>query len=288
MRQRDGTGRFRLRELASLHANLRVLFVLALLLTLALFAYIFVQVHSSRSLSPIDFASMCLFALAAVLLCNVQLRCLRQLRFETRRKVERLTFVDPLSGVYNFRYLRQRLAEEVERARRLREPLSVVFLDFDRFKQVNDTFGHAEGNAVLEKIGAALRRAVRGEDFVGRVGGDEFLVVLPQTGREGAVTAAERLKAILDALELQTSSGRAVSFLTFSMGVAAFPDDATTIEGLLRAADQALYSAKARGGDCVVRPSDDRLPLDPAAILLDASACASPEPVQREATVRGD
>ena len=190
MRQRDGTGRFRLRELASLHANLRVLFVLALLLTLALFAYIFVQVHSSRSLSPIDFASMCLFALAAVLLCNVQLRCLRQLRFETRRKVERLTFVDPLSGVYNFRYLRQRLAEEVERARRLREPLSVVFLDFDRFKQVNDTFGHAEGNAVLEKIGAALRRAVRGEDFVGRVGGDEFLVVLPQTGREGAVTAS--------------------------------------------------------------------------------------------------
>jgi len=262
MKSRPTVERFRLRELASLHASLRGLLFLALLLTVALLTYIFVRVRLvGEVLSPLDFASMCLFALAAVLLCYVQLRCLRQLRCETRRKVERLTFVDPLSGAYNFRYLRQRLKEEFARARRLREPLAVVFLDFDHFKDVNDTFGHAEGNAVLEKIGGALRRAVRGEDFVGRLGGDEFLVVLPQT---------------------------TVSFLTFSMGVAAFPEDASAIEALLSEADKALYKAKALGGNCVAHHSDAVPPADdPGAILLDVGTCLRPDPPRQEASTRG-
>jgi len=277
--QRDAKGRFHLRELASLHADLRGLFFLALLLTLALLAYIFVRlVLLAHALSSVEFASMSLFALAAVLLCYVQLRCLRQLRHETRRGVERLTFVDPLSGVYNFRYLRQRLGEEFQRAARLREPLSVVFLDFDRFKEVNDTFGHAEGDAVLEKIGAALRQNVRGEDFVGRLGGDEFLLVLPQTPREGAARVAQRIKQALDAVELKTSNGTPVDFLTVSMGVATFPEDATTVESLLSVADGALYGAKARGGNCLERPSKElRLHKDPGALLLDVSTCARPD-----------
>jgi len=289
MKSRPTVERFRLRELASLHASLRGLLFLALLLTVALLTYIFVRVRLvGEVLSPLDFASMCLFALAAVLLCYVQLRCLRQLRCETRRKVERLTFVDPLSGAYNFRYLRQRLKEEFARARRLREPLAVVFLDFDHFKDVNDTFGHAEGNAVLEKIGGALRRAVRGEDFVGRLGGDEFLVVLPQTTRDGAVRAAERLKATLDTLDLRTTDGREVSFLTFSMGVAAFPEDASAIEALLSEADKALYKAKALGGNCVAHHSDAVPPADdPGAILLDVGTCLRPDPPRQEASTRG-
>jgi len=289
MTPRAVAGRFRLRELASLHANLRGLFLLALLLTASLLAYIFVRVRLVGDLlSPLDFASMCLFALAAVLLCYVQLRCLRQLRCETRRKVERLTFVDPLSGVYNFRYLRQRLREEFARARRLREPLAVIFLDFDHFKDVNDTFGHAEGNAVLEKVGGALRRAVRGEDFVGRLGGDEFLVVLPQTTRDGAVRAAERLKAALDALEWRTADGRDAGFLTFSMGVAAFPEDASAIEPLLSKADKALYKAKALGGNCVAHHTDGIPPAnDPGAILLDVGTCLRPDPPRQEASTRG-
>lgn len=289
MKQREGERRFHLRELASLHASLRGLFVLALGLTLALFAYIFARLSLvGWTLSTVEFASMCLFTFAAVLLCNVQLRCLHQLRCETRRDVERLTFVDALSGAYNFRYLRQRLGEELRRAARLGEPLSVAYLDFDHFKEVNDTFGHEEGNAVLEKIGGALRAGVRGEDFVGRLGGDEFVVVLPQTGREGAFRAAERIKDSLDCYRLVTSRGCPIRPLSFSIGVATFPDDAATAEDLLAQADRALYAAKRAGGDRIVGAADALCDSDgPAAILLDVSACAPPGPTQREAGIRG-
>jgi len=161
------------------------------------------------------------------------------MRHETREKIELMTFVDELTNVYNYRYLEERLSEELQRARRHGSPLSVAYIDFDNFKLVNDTFGHETGGAA------------RGEDFVGRLGGDEFLVVLPQTDTAGALIAAERIKKKLDSLDLVSHNGERVDFLSFSIGVATFPTNADDKDGLIQAADQAMYRAKKAGGDRV-------------------------------------
>ena len=94
-------------------------------------------------------------------------------------KARKRAITDELTGVYNYRYLEQRLTEELQRAKRHSSPLSVIYIDFDSFKLVNDTFGHETGNTVLQRVAQAARTSARGEDFVGRLGGDEFLIVRP-------------------------------------------------------------------------------------------------------------
>ncbi|MFP4056426.1 MAG: GGDEF domain-containing protein [Candidatus Brocadiia bacterium] len=242
---------FRLRELHSLHANLRFVLVLMLLLTLSLLTYMAVRVFLLRDVKLLDFFSLCFFAVACLVLCVGQLQCLRRMRHDTREKIEMMTFVDELTGVYNYRYLEQRLTEELQRAKRHGCPLAVIYMDFDNFKLVNDTFGHETGNTVLQRVSQVARASARGEDFVGRLGGDEFLVVLPQTDAAGALITAERIKKKLDSLELVASNGERIDFITFSMGVASYPADAESREDLLRAADEAMYRAKKAGGDRV-------------------------------------
>jgi diguanylate cyclase (GGDEF)-like protein len=182
----------------------------------------------------------------------VELRCLRQVRGQTRVRLEKLTFVDPLTGVYNYRYLRQRLGEEFARAKRYGEPLSVIYLDFDHFKELNDTFGHEAGNRVLVRIASQIRASSRSEDFVGRLGGDEFLIVLPRTDPDAARFVAERLKGALASVKLDAGPGKRIDFLTFSMGVAGYPAHVASRAELLRVADEALYRAKRQGGDRVL------------------------------------
>ncbi len=243
---------FRLQELHSLHSNLRLVFVLLVALTLLLIAYIAVRVWLVREpVRPIDFASLCFLVAACVLLCIGQLQCLRRMRHDTREKVETLTFVDELTGVHNYRYLEQRLGEELQRAKRHGYPLAVVYLDFDGFKLVNDTHGHEAGNTVLRRASQMLRNCIRGEDFLGRLGGDEFLIVLPHTDSSGALVAAERLRDKLASLDLVAPGGEKIDFMGFSMGVAACPASGETPEDLIRAADMAMYRAKRAGGDRV-------------------------------------
>ena len=243
---------FRLQELHALHANLRFVFLLMVLLTVCILGYMIVKVFIlAERLAPIEFTSLCLFALACVALCIGQLQCLKRMRHDTREKIETMTFVDELTGVYNFRYLEQRLAEELQRAKRHNSPLSVVYIDFDNFKLVNDTFGHETGNTVLQRASQITRSASRGEDFVGRLGGDEFVIVLPQTDTAGALIAAERIKKKLDAMELITNTGERLDVVTYSMGIASYPGNAETRDELIRAADEAMYRAKKAGGDRV-------------------------------------
>jgi diguanylate cyclase (GGDEF)-like protein len=243
---------FQLKELHSLHANLRVVLVLLLLLTACILAYMAVRIFVlTEPMLPTEFVSLCFFAAFCIALCVGQLYCLRHMRRDTRAKIEQLTFVDELTGVYNYRYLEQRLGEELQRAARHGYPLAIIYLDLDGFKMVNDTYGHEAGNEVLRRVSQMLRGHVRGEDFIGRLGGDEFLVVLPHTDDSGSLVAGERLRTKLAALEFAAPGGERIDFVGFSMGVASYPANGDTREQLIQAADQAMYRAKKSGGDRV-------------------------------------
>jgi diguanylate cyclase (GGDEF)-like protein len=145
-------------------------------------------------------------------------------------------------------------------AGRLKAPLSCLLLDLDRFKEVNDRYGHAAGDEVLAAVGDVLTTALRGSDFVGRYGGEELVVLLPDTDREGAVRVAEKLRASIEAIEPPAQVER---LITASIGVAVLPDDALDAESLLRMADRALYAAKADGRNRV-RAVDAELVEQPA------------------------
>jgi diguanylate cyclase (GGDEF)-like protein len=154
---------------------------------------------------------------------------------------------DPLTGFYNHRFLHERLGEEVVRSQRGRRPLSVLMLDLDDFKLVNDTFGHLFGDRVLVWCAELIRSTLRGSDIAARYGGDEFAVILPETDPDDARTAAER---ILEAFRERPFVGeqRGPVPLAASIGIATFPADGRTATELIAAADDALYRVKRAGG----------------------------------------
>jgi diguanylate cyclase (GGDEF)-like protein len=168
-----------------------------------------------------------------------------------RERLEELTFVDEATGVYNYRYLDIRLHEEMERIRRYGGSSAVLYLDLDRFKLVNDRFGHPTGNVVLMDIAQLLRRSIRGCDIVGRLGGDEFLVISPDTGPEQAAVLGRRMVRAVQDYTRETSGGSVIDFLSLKVGVAAFPANGRAIDEVIRAADNAVYEAKAQGGNRV-------------------------------------
>lgn len=153
---------------------------------------------------------------------------------------------DPLTGLYNRRFLEEYLVHERVRASRKNRPLSVIMLDIDHFKRVNDTFGHDAGDAVLRRMGLVLQGHVRGSDIACRIGGEEFALLLPEAS---LVTAYQRAERILDTVRhMQIKHrGQTLGSITVSLGVAAFPKHGDTPEALIRAADQALYQAKQSG-----------------------------------------
>jgi diguanylate cyclase (GGDEF)-like protein len=158
------------------------------------------------------------------------------------REVEQLSVTDPLTGLFNRRHLTSVLEQEMERHRRHELQLSLLTLDLVGFKQINDRFGHLEGDRMLESVGAAIRARLRGADQAFRWGGDEFAVVLPHTGSEGAFAVAQAL-----AEEISTVGGaEARARLSASIGVATFPCHGRTPAALMASADAALYEARAR------------------------------------------
>lgn len=157
---------------------------------------------------------------------------------------------DPLTGLYNRRYLDETLEREVSRARRELAPLSVVMLDIDHFKRINDTYGHQVGDEVLKLLGRTLLGDIRLEDVACRYGGEEFLILLPAMPLDTALARAEGWRRAVTSLAL-ARDGQLVRF-TISLGVAAFPQHGATPDELTRCADQALYRAKHEGRDRVV------------------------------------
>jgi diguanylate cyclase (GGDEF)-like protein len=165
---------------------------------------------------------------------------------EARARIEELSRRDPLTGLTNRRWLDEVLRIEVERARRYGAPFSVVMADLDHFKAVNDSHGHTVGDQVLKGAAKALSGATRITDVVGRYGGEEFLVVLPNTGLDQALTMAERLRSAVRAMPVSFRSEP----VTGSFGVAAWSRD-DSVAGLVGRADAALYEAKRAGRDRV-------------------------------------
>jgi diguanylate cyclase (GGDEF)-like protein len=157
--------------------------------------------------------------------------------------------IDPLTGVGNFRYLMTSLNREVERAHRFERSLSVLMLDLDRFKSVNDTFGHQRGDAVLREFATRVGREIREVDVLARYGGEEFVVVLPETSATGAQNLAERICNAIRSAPFDGEEGEAPLAVTVSIGGAVYPQQGTTSATLLKAADRALYQAKGGGRD---------------------------------------
>jgi len=158
---------------------------------------------------------------------------------------------DPLTGLFNRRYMRETLEREIHRARRHMHPLSVMMLDIDHFKRYNDTFGHAAGDNALRLVGDCLLNAIRAEDLACRYGGEEFIVILPQCSLSQAVTRAEQIRTSLRGLYAERP-GELPEVITASIGVAAFKETTEELDLLLKLVDEALYEAKHEGRDRVV------------------------------------
>ena len=187
-------------------------------------------------------------AAAAVAVAAV-LRCLRSTGKLTRqvRQLEQVSRSDPLTELPNRRYLEEQLRAAASAARRHHSPLSVLFIDVDSFKRVNDELGHHTGDGVLREVTQRIRATLRAEDILGRWGGEEFVAVLPATALDGALAVGERVRASAAAHPIAVD-GRAVS-VTLSVGCA--PWSGTT-ECTVRAAGDALGQAKRNGKNCVV------------------------------------
>lgn len=161
------------------------------------------------------------------------------------KRVHELLQTDEHTGLFNARYLKTQLTREVARSERFARPISLLFLDVDHFKEVNDQHGHLVGSAVLKEIGEVIASTIRGIDSAYRYGGDEFAVLLLETHAQGAAEVARRL---VNAVHSRNYTGLDKP-VTVSVGVAAFPDHAGTTIDLLDAADKAMYRAKKNGRD---------------------------------------
>ncbi len=177
----------------------------------------------------------------ALALANIRLRA----------TLQEQSWRDPLTGLFNRRYMEESLNREIRRAAREGYGLSLLMADLDHFKQLNDAFGHAAGDAVLRAFSQFLAGAVRAEDVACRFGGEEFVVILPKASLEDAHRRAEALREGIKVLRLNEPT-RLYPTTTMSLGVAAYPDHGTSAEQLILAADSAMYRAKALGRDRVV------------------------------------
>lgn len=169
-----------------------------------------------------------------------------------KRELERLSATDGLTGLYNYRYLHARLREEFRRAERHHDPLALIMADLNGFKALNDTYGYPFGEEVLRVVARSLVEAVRETDLVAHYGRDEFVVLLPRTPSDGALSVAERTRGALCRVRVE---GRPVQArVAASLGVSAYPaQEANSPEGLLRLANEALYRSKRAGRDQVSR-----------------------------------
>ena len=182
-------------------------------------------------------------------ICSVMSGAIRNaILFE---KTKRLTFTDDLTALYNSRFMSLYLDRELKRCRRMRSSLSLLFMDLDGFKAINDTHGHLAGSRTLVEVGAALEKTVRDADVVIRYGGDEFVILFPETPLSGGLVIAERIRQVIGASRFLASMDLDAR-VSASIGLAAYPESADDVRTLIACADQAMYKAKALGKNRVV------------------------------------
>jgi len=166
-------------------------------------------------------------------------------------RVKHRIWLDPLTGIFNRRYFENQLSKELQRASRYEHTLAILFVDIDQFKKINDEYGHQVGDKVLDQLSDILERSVRGVDVVARYGGDEFIVLLPETKKSHAIKTAERILKHIKSYDFFKDDLK-VKDLHVSIGVAGFPEDAGGTYELIKKADTALYQAKHEGGARVI------------------------------------
>jgi diguanylate cyclase (GGDEF)-like protein len=171
-------------------------------------------------------------------------------------ELERMAHTDGLTGLFNRRFFMQRLGEEFERVRRHKGVLSVLLFDLDHFKSINDTYGHDLGDSVLVAIGEVTEQIKRVSDIAARIGGEEFALLLPETGKQGAINLAQRLRKAIEEYPYRTKLEKSL-YVTASIGVATVTQSNTAPENLLKVADRALYRAKHNGRNMVCIDDED-------------------------------
>ncbi|MBI3920313.1 MAG: GAF domain-containing protein [Armatimonadetes bacterium] len=177
-------------------------------------------------------------------------------RAQLFQKVEQLAITDSLTGLYNYRYFRERLNEAMRHGERYSRSVSLLMMDLDHFKQHNDTFGHPSGDRLLRKVSEIVADCLREVDFLARYGGEEFAVILQDTEKDGALAVAEKIRASVEKATFYGDAENPVLRKTISVGVAALPMDAETDEALINEADTALYRAKESGRNRVCAAGD--------------------------------
>ncbi|RME44696.1 MAG: GGDEF domain-containing protein, partial [Chloroflexi bacterium] len=175
--------------------------------------------------------------------------------------------LDSKTGLWNARYFLELYTSELERAKRFNRPLSLIMADLDLLRNINNTYGHLAGDAVLAGIGKIIRDNIRTYDIAGRFGGEEFAIVLPETDTTEVRFIAERIRQVVEDTGFEVCSSPTPISATLSLGTASFPDDATTPDELIHQADIAVYQAKLLGRNCVVRASEVPQHLQLAAVV---------------------
>jgi diguanylate cyclase (GGDEF)-like protein len=171
-------------------------------------------------------------------------------RIQLYKEVENMAITDGLTRMHTRRYLNERFEEEFNRARLRKSALSILMIDVDHFKKVNDQYGHLTGDMVLREIARLIALQIREIDIAGRYGGEEFCVILPETDKQGALVVAERIRSAVHAQKIKAYDTSLVS--SVSVGVSTFSEDAVKMDELLDKADWALYRAKKLGRNRVV------------------------------------
>ncbi len=170
------------------------------------------------------------------------------------REMEVLATTDSLTGLRNFRYFQRRLREEMDRAERYKITFSLALVDIDHMAAFNDRHGFVAGDLLIREVGRILRENTRRVDIVARFGGEEFALLLPETGREGALATAKKLVEAVNKARFVDAEGNRTATITISVGIATYPQDGKTTNDLLAKARSALEEAKRRGGNCAAAP----------------------------------
>jgi len=170
-----------------------------------------------------------------------------------RSRLEHQSIRDGLTNLFNRHFMEISLDREIRRAARNKAEFSVLMLDVDHFKLFNDTYGHEAGDNILREVAEIFRQSVRAEDIICRYGGEEFVIILPETAPDAALERSETIRQRVKEMRMRFR-GEALRELTISIGVAVYPHSGDTLEEMLRASDRALYIAKQRGRNQVVMP----------------------------------
>ncbi len=245
----------KLRELRRIRVRFVIILAGMAAVTGMILAYLGIRLFVLReTIQYLDFFSLCFYGFASLAMTLAQVAFLRHLTAGAGRRIDELTYTDELTGLGNRRHMAKFLSEELREAQLSRNPLSVILVDLDDFKKINDTHGHKAGDLALRAGARALNRTVRQVDFVGRPGGDEFVLILPDTDSQCASLVAHRIAERLGSISLNPGSAdaRMINGFSASIGISSYPANANTREGLVEDADRTMYAAKNSGKGSIV------------------------------------